>query len=191
MRNDFEMEAPLRSSYIHQLASPDLEGTEDTRSAATAIQDFLRSSNKAFDTSLYIRALANTPEQLASNMDEVRRCLKTAVHCSIARQMLQLDAWQSTLVVGVDKLAIIHRIMSPVVGTFSALFTATCGTPDGVPFGFASASREPVLLNPFFRGQGKDANNMFVVGTTGAGKSFAVSMMILRLLPAGHAICAH
>ncbi|HND66648.1 MAG TPA: ATP-binding protein, partial [Candidatus Obscuribacter sp.] len=59
------------------------------------------------------------------------------------------------------------------------------GTPDGVPFGFALASREPVLLNPFFRGQGKDANNMFVVGTTGAGKSFAVSMMMLRLLPLG------
>jgi type IV secretory pathway VirB4 component len=42
-----------------------------------------------------------------------------------------------------------------------------------------------VLLNPFYRGAGKDANNMFVVGTTGAGKSFAVSMMILRLLPLG------
>jgi type IV secretory pathway VirB4 component len=75
--------------------------------------------------------------------------------------------------------------MSPVVGTFWPFFTAGCGTPDGVPFGFAIASREPVLLNPFFRGAGKDANNMFVVGTTGAGKSFAISMLILRLLPLG------
>src|SRR5262249_5888248 len=100
-------------------------------------------------------------------------------------QMLQLDAWQSTLPVGVDRLAIVHRVMSPIVGTFWPFFTASCGTPDGVPFGFASASREPVLLNPFFRGAGKDANNMFVVGTTGAGKSFAVSMLILRLLPLG------
>jgi type IV secretory pathway VirB4 component len=99
--------------------------------------------------------------------------------------MLQLDAWQSTLCVGVDKLTVVHRIMSPIVGTFWPFFTASCGTPDGVPFGFAIASREPVLLDPFFRGAGKDANNMFVVGTTGAGKSFAVSMMILRLLPLG------
>ncbi len=38
--------------------------------------------------------------------------------------------------------------------------TASCGTPDGVPFGFAIASREPVLLNPFFRGAGKDANKL-------------------------------
>ena len=185
VRSDLKWKHHFGRVTSTQLASPDLEGIEETRSAATAIQDFLRSSNKAFDTSLYIRALANSPEQLASNMDEVRRVFKNRGALLDRAQMLQLDAWQSTLVVGVDKLAIIHRIMSPVVGTFWPFFTATCGTPDGVPFGFASASREPVLLNPFFRGQGKDANNMFVVGTTGAGKSFAVSMMILRLLPLG------
>lgn len=168
-----------------QLATPDLEGLEATRSAAAAIQEFLRSSNKAFDVSMYIKTNAATPEQLNQNMDEIRRVFKNRGAVLDRAQMLQFDAWQSTLPVGVDKLQIIHRVMSPIVGTFWPFFTASCGTPDGVPFGFALASREPVLLNPFYRGQGKDANNMFVVGTTGAGKSFAVSMMILRLLPLG------
>ena len=168
-----------------QMATPDLEGLESTRTAAAAIQDFLRSSNKAFDISLYVSTYANSPEKLAQNTDEIRRVFKNRGAILDRGQMLQLDAWQSTLSVGVDKLAIIHQVMSPVVGTFWPFFTAACGTPDGVPFGFAIASREPVLLNPFFRGAGKDANNMFVVGTTGAGKSFAVSMMILRLLPLG------
>lgn len=168
-----------------QLATPDLEGLESTRSAASAIQEFLRSSNKAFDVSCYMRTHAETPEKLAQNMDEIRRVFKNRGAILDRGQMLQLDAWQSSIAVGVDKLAIVHRVMSPVVGTFWPFFTAQCGTPDGVPFGFAIASREPVLLNPFFRGQGKDANNMFVVGTTGAGKSFAVSMLILRLLPLG------
>ncbi len=168
-----------------QLATPDLEGLESTRSAASAIQEFLRSSNKAFDISLYIKTHADTPEKLAQHMDEIRRVFKNRGAIIDRAQMLQMDAWQSTLPVGVDKLAVTHRVMSPVVGTFWPFFTASCGTPDGVPFGFAIASREPVLLNPFFRGAGKDANNMFVVGTTGAGKSFAVSMMILRLLPLG------
>ncbi len=169
----------------NQAATPDLEGVEATRSAQTAIQEFLRSSNKAFDISFYIKTHGDTEERLISNMDEIRRVFKNRGALLDRAQLLQLDAWQSTLPVGVDKLAIIMRVMSPIVGSFWPFFTASCGTPDGVPFGFAIASREPVLLNPFFRGAGKDANNMFVVGTTGAGKSFAVSMMILRLLPLG------
>ncbi|MBI4533981.1 MAG: ATP-binding protein, partial [Candidatus Melainabacteria bacterium] len=168
-----------------QLATPDLEGLESTRGAAAAIQEFLRSSNKAFDISMYISTHAESPERLAQYTDEIRRVFKNRGAIVDRGQMLQLDAWQSSLPVGVDKLAIVHQVMSPVVGTFWPFFTAGCGTPDGVPFGFAIASREPVLLNPFFRGAGKDANNMFVVGTTGAGKSFAVSMLILRLLPLG------
>ncbi|HEY9868116.1 MAG TPA: hypothetical protein V6D08_02825 [Candidatus Obscuribacterales bacterium] len=185
VRSDLKWKHHVGRVTSTQLASPDLEGLEETRSAAQAIQDFLRSSNKAFDISLYIRTLADTPEALAGNMDEVRRIFKNRGANMDRGQMLQLDLWQSTLATGVDKLAFVHRVMAPVVGTFWPFFTASCGTPDGVPFGFAIASREPVLLNPFFRGQGKDANNMFVVGTTGAGKSFAVSMMILRLLPLG------
>lgn len=168
-----------------QVGAPDLESAESTRSAGSAVQEFLRSSNKAFDVSMYITTSADTQEKLAQNIDEIRRVFKNKGANFDRGQLLQLDAWQSTLASGVDKLAIVHRLMSPVVGTFWPFFTASCGTPDGVPFGFALASREPVLLNPFFRGKGKDANNMFVVGTTGAGKSFAVSMLILRLLPLG------
>jgi conjugal transfer ATP-binding protein TraC len=165
--------------------APDLEGIESTRSAASAIQDFLRSSNKAFDMGIYINTVAETHEKLTQQMDEIRRVFKNRGAVMDRGQLLQLDAWQSTLPVGVDKLAMVHQVMSPIVGTFWPFFSASCGTPDGVPFGFALASREPVLLNPFYRGGGKDANNMFVVGTTGAGKSFAISMLILRLLPIG------
>ncbi len=165
--------------------APDLEGIESTRGAAAAIQEFLHSSNKAFDLSMYISTMAESPEKLAVQMDEIRRLFKNRGTIMDRGQLLQLDAWQSTLPVGVDKLAIVHQVMSPVVGTFWPFFSASCGTPDGVPFGFALTSREPVLLNPFYRGAGKDANNMFVVGTTGAGKSFAISMLILRLLPMG------
>lgn len=168
-----------------QLSTPDLEGLESTRTAQSAIQEFLRSSNKAFDISFYLKTHADTVERLNGHMDEIRRVFKNKGAIMDRAQLLQLDCWQSCLPVGVDKLAIVHRVMSPIVGSFWPFFTASCGTPEGVPFGFAIASREPVLLNPFYRGGGKDANNMFVVGTTGAGKSFAVSMMILRLLPLG------
>ncbi len=189
--NQDKVRAELKRKYhigmvaSTQLAAPDLEAIENTNRAGTAIKEFLRSSSKAFDISMYITTTADSRDELLGNLDEIRRVFKNKSANLDRGQLLQLDSWQSTLPVGVDKLAVIHRVMSPIVGTVWPFFTAACGTPDGVPFGFAIASREPVLLNPFFRGAGKDANNMFVVGTTGAGKSFAVSMMILRLLPMG------
>ncbi|MBX9674676.1 MAG: ATP-binding protein [Candidatus Obscuribacterales bacterium] len=185
VRRDLKFKYRVGHVASTQLATPDLESIESTRSAAIAIQEFLRSANKAFDISMYISTSADSPEALASAMDEIRRVFKNKGAQMDRGQMLQLDLWQSAISVGVDRMAVVHRVMSPIVGDMWPFFTASSGTPDGVPFGFALASGEPVLLNPFFRGQGKDANNMFVVGTTGAGKSFAVSMMILRLLPLG------
>jgi type IV secretory pathway VirB4 component len=151
----------------------------------TSVKQALRSSDKAFDLSMYISTSAESPERLMQKTDEIRRVFKSRGAVLGRAQLTQLSAWQSTLPVAVNKLGIVHRVKSPTVGTFWPFFTAACGTPDGAPFGFALASREPVLLNPFFRGSGKDANNMLVVGGAGSGKSFAVSMLLLRLLPCG------
>lgn len=185
VRSQLKRKYHLGKMASSQLNHPDLETFELTWQTEAAIQEFLRSSHKAYDVSMYIACKADSPEMLNRCTDEIDRVVKNRGAMIDRGEFLQLDGWQSTLAVGVDKLAITNRVMSPIVGTLWPFFTASCGTPDGVPFGFALASREPVLLNPFFRGAGKDANNMFVVGTTGAGKSFAVSMMILRLLPMG------
>jgi len=150
-----------------------------------SVNQALRRSDKHFDISMYISTSADSPKRLAENIGEIRRIFKKRGAMLDRAQLLQLSAWQSTLSVAVDKLAIVHRVTSPTVGTFWPFFTAACGTPGGAPFGFALASREPVLLDPFFRGSGKDANNMLVVGGPGSGKSFALSMLFLRLLPCG------
>lgn len=189
--NQIEVREKLERDYriglvtTTQLNVPDLQGLEDVRLSASAIQEFLRSSNKAFDVSMYLSTQADSQKRLHKNLDEL--CQVFTNHGAIIDpcDFRQLDAWQATLPLGMDIPAQVHRVMSPVVGTMWPFFSATCGTPDGVPFGFAKASLEPVLLNPFYLGQGKDAHNMFVVGTTGAGKSFAISMLMLRLLPMG------
>ncbi len=168
-----------------QLPAPDLELSEVTSQTEAAIQTFLRSSAKAFDVSMYVTCTADSQERLNRCTDQINRVIQNRGAKMDKGHYLQLDAWQSTLPIGVDKLAIVHQVMSPVVGTLWPFFSAKCGTPTGVPFGFSLASGEPVLLDPFFLGAGKEAYNMFVVGMTGAGKSFAVSMLILRLLPTG------
>jgi type IV secretory pathway VirB4 component len=144
-----------------------------------------RASEKPFDMSLYISTNSENAEHLAQDNDEIRRIFSNRGATLDRAQLHQLSAWQSTLCIAVNKYGAVHRVMSPTLGTFWPFFTAACGTPDGTPFGFALASRQPVLLNPFFRGAGKDANNMLVIGSAGAGKSFAMSMLMLRLLPHG------
>ncbi|HEY9679397.1 MAG TPA: ATP-binding protein [Drouetiella sp.] len=142
-------------------------------------------ADRLFDISLYISTLAENPVRLAQQTAEIRRVFNSRGATLDREQLSQLTSWQSTLSVAVDKRGAVHRVSSKTLGTFWPFFTASCGTPDGMPFGFALASREPVPLNPFFRGLGKDTNNMLIVGGAGAGKSFAVSLMFLRLLPMG------
>ena len=165
--------------------APDLQTLESAKDAREALQEMLRTSNKAVDISLYVKTQAKSVQGVKANFDEIARVFSNRGAALNPAPRLQFDCWQSCLPVGVDRLAHVHRVSSTVLGTFWPFFTASCGTPDGVPFAFAVASREPVLLNPFYLGDGKEANNMFVVGTTGAGKSFAVSMLILRLLTLG------
>ncbi|MBX9671497.1 MAG: hypothetical protein K2X93_28170, partial [Candidatus Obscuribacterales bacterium] len=189
--NQEQVRTALRYKYhfgkltSRQLPTPDLELSEVTNQTEAAIQTFLRSSAKAFDVSMYVTCTADSQDRLNRSCDQINRVIQNRGAKMDRGKYLQLDAWQSTLPIGVDKLAIVHRVMSPVVGTLWPFFSAKCGTPTGVPFGFSLASGEPVLLDPFFLGAGKEAYNMFVVGMTGAGKSFAVSMLILRLLPTG------
>jgi type IV secretory pathway VirB4 component len=99
--------------------------------------------------------------------------------------MSQIPAWQSTLPIGVDKMAATHFVSSQIVGSFWPFFTATCGSPDGVPFGFAVASREPVLLNPFSNAEKNDGGNIFISGQANSGKTFAAATLIWRFLPLG------
>jgi type IV secretory pathway VirB4 component len=168
------------SLFIHPCSqSPAFDAKHGTGSQARPNAD------EFVDISMYISTSAESPERLTSQIYEIRRVFKNRGAVLDRAQLRQLSAWQSTLSVAVDKLGVIHRVKSPTVGTFWPFFTAACGTPEGVPFGFSIASREPVLLDPFFIGAGKDANNMLVVGGTGAGKSFATSMLFLRLLPCG------
>ena len=68
--------------------------------------------------------------------------------------------------------------------TTSAKPSTSCGTPDGMLFGFNPNSNDPVLFNPFFRGGSKYNNNLLISGAP-ALQSLAITLLILRLLPFG------
>jgi hypothetical protein len=82
---------------------------------------------------------------------------------------------------GLDRLRVNHLLATQVVATLWPFFSAACGTPEGRPFGFAIATRELVLFDPFYRGLAQ-CGNVAILGEQGAGKSFATRLMLLGLL---------
>src|SRR5690606_4938470 len=95
----------------------EFERPATSRRAAASIKEFLNASKKTLDVSLYISPMSEKPDLLNSNMDKIRRLFKKLGANIDRAQLMQLDAWQSTLAVGVDKLAIVHRVDSETAST--------------------------------------------------------------------------
>lgn len=87
----------------------------------------------------------------------------------------QLTVWQSTLPLGVDAMAVVHRVLTPVAATCWPFLTAECGDAGGVPLGLSMSMREPVFLDLDRRQPG-----MFVAGRQ---KTQLAAVLLLRLLP--------
>jgi hypothetical protein len=139
---------------------------------------------KYLEVGLYIRTEAATLDELKQQsniVDEVFSKVGAVVVHDTANSQ---DTWQSSLPLAIDKRSADHVISARVAGTFWPFFTNSCGTSNGMILGLASESREPVMLNPFFRGSGKDNNNILISGAT-AGQTFVTMMLILRSLPLG------
>ncbi|MBX9725018.1 MAG: conjugal transfer protein TraC, partial [Candidatus Obscuribacterales bacterium] len=67
-------QAPKKNNKISG-AMPRIGG-EPPRTAKSAIKEFLKTSNKVFDMSFYIKTHADSLDRLAANMDEIRRIFR-------------------------------------------------------------------------------------------------------------------
>src|SRR5207248_4279981 len=95
----------------------------------------------------------------------------------------QRPVWQSTLPLGLDVARRFRRYVARNVGDTFPLVGTSCGSPKGIPLGYAQPGRTLERLDPF---DPAHENHLLVVnGKSGTGKTMSVILVLLRVLARG------
>jgi DNA helicase HerA-like ATPase len=91
--------------------------------------------------------------------------------------------WQSTLPLGHDTAGRKRKYVSRNVGDTFPLTGTSCGSPEGIPLGFALPGRTLERLDPFDTAH---PNHLLLInGMAGAGKTMAAIILLIRALAQG------
>jgi hypothetical protein len=95
----------------------------------------------------------------------------------------QRSLWQSTLPLGRDVAGRRRKYVSRNVGDTFPLCGTSCGSPEGIPLGYALPGRTLERLDPF---DPAHPNHLLLVnGMSGAGKTMAAIILLIRALAQG------
>jgi hypothetical protein len=95
----------------------------------------------------------------------------------------QRRLWQSTLPLGRDVAGRRRKYVSRSVGDTFALCGTSCGSPDGIPVGYALPGRTLERLDPF---DPAHPNHLVLInGMSGAGKTMAAIVLLARAMAQG------
>ena len=141
-----------------------------------------------FEVSIYqsIRERGPDPDpvQLAEAVEQVSREITAASDARVnAGQLRQPELWQSSLPLGRDVAAKTRKYVTRHVGDTVPLVGTSCGSPTGIPFAFTDPGRTVELINPF--DPAHDNALLLVNAKGGGGKTFAVNVLLSRLLAHG------
>jgi hypothetical protein len=115
----------------------------------------------------------------AAGREATMACDARVSHGVFAQQRL----WQSTLPLGCDVAGRRRKYVSRNVGDTFPLCGTSCGSPDGIPLGYALPGRTLERLDPF---DAAHANHLLLVnGMSGAGKTMAAIVLLIRALAQG------
>ena len=122
--------------------------------------------------------------QLAEAVEETTREITAASDARVnGGQLRQPALWQSSLPLGRDVAAKTRKYVTRHVGDTVPLVGTSCGSPSGIPFAFTDPGRTVELINPF--DPAHENALMLVNARSGGGKTFAVILLLARLLAHG------
>ena len=147
-----------------------------------ALRDSLQQSREnLFNIGVYITIYANTVEELSKLENSISSLLESRLIYVKPAIFQQLEGFNSVLPIGEDQL-LIHSPMNS--GTLSSVFpftSASLTSNEGIMYGINRHNNTLIIFNRF----SLENANMVIFAKSGAGKSYATKLEILRLMMLG------
>jgi conjugal transfer ATP-binding protein TraC len=172
-----EMES-TRRSRIRSGRIVGSELTDPLESAVTLKTTMLRGQEKLFSIGLYVTLHARSLEALRKASLELETALGSRLFYSKSADYRQLAGYKSSLPLGRDYLQNPHDFDSLSAATTFPFASNEVIDPDGVLYGINECSNSLVILDRFALPNA----NAITIAQSGAGKSYASKVEILRQL---------
>jgi len=146
------------------------------------LRDLIQQGNeRLFDTAVYITFLANTKEDINKIQSKIENALEQQLIYAKPAIFRQYEGFESSLPLGLDRLMITTPLNSQPASTLFPFSSLDLSENTGVLYGINQHNNSLVIFDRFSLPNA----NMTVFAQTGAGKSYAIKMEILRSLLLG------
>jgi type IV secretory pathway VirB4 component len=136
---------------------------------------------KFFKYGLYITIYANDVERLDKEVSKIQSMLEARLIYSKPALFETEQAFQSTIPLGNDELNVNNNMNSGPLSTTFPFVSSDLTSNDGVLYGINRHNNSLVLFDRF----SMENANMVIFAKSGAGKSYAVKLEVLRSLMMG------
>jgi len=135
-------------------------------------------AEKMFDVGVYITFLADSQEELKEVEKKIKSILEQQLIYSKTAIFRQFEGLESTLPLGLDRLLLTTPLNSQPASTIFPFSSLDLSQNKGILYGINQHNNSLVIFDRFSLPNA----NMVVFAQTGAGKSYAVKLEILRSL---------
>ena len=167
-----------------RIEDPQVESA--ARDAAELAGRIARSETKLFTAALYLTCFADTAEELAQFVGDVKALLSASLTSAQIPTFRMREAWQATLPAGPDRIGQVRMLDTAALAACAPLTSPDAGGSDAVSPTAVLAGLSAITGAPVFRDRWAEANhNSLILGTSGAGKSYLAKTDLIRELCAG------
>ncbi len=151
---------------------------QDIETLRDALQ---QAREKLYNAGLYITVYGDTPEEVKKLEEEISTSLEGKLVYAKPAIFQQLDGFASVLPLGLDKLSINSPLNSGPISSFFPFVSADLTSDKGILYGINAHNNSLVIFDRF----SLENANVVIFAKSGAGKSYAAKLEIIRSLMFG------
>jgi type IV secretory pathway VirB4 component len=172
-----EMEAEINTD-IERGRIPQAATEAALEDAKTLQAQLVKGAERFFQFSLYISISAESEKELNTVTAQVQSMLASLLIISKIASLSMEDAFKTTLPYCKDKLMITRNMDTTALSTTFPFTSSELSDNQGILYGINAHNDSLVIFDRF----SLENANMLVLATSGAGKSYAIKLEILRSL---------